>query len=71
MAIVPPGGFAGYAQMAPASKAAWRTISRTVMRRKRKTRSASSSKPRKRKSNGRLPKFGSKAWRKKFKLDKR
>jgi hypothetical protein len=72
--VVPPGGFAGLAQMTPASKAAWRGSAprRTSRRRKRKAaRSGTSRKAKRSGGRGRLPKFGSKAWRKKFKLDKR
>ena len=74
MVIVPPGGFAGLSQMTPASKAAWRGAAprRTSRRRKRKAASSAiSRRPKRSGGRGRLPKFGGKAWRKKFKLDKR
>lgn len=71
---IPPGGFAGYAQMTPASRLALapatpsgngaprrkrRKATRTA---KRKTRAA---KPR-RAAKGRKLKFGSPAWRKRY-----
>lgn len=70
--IVPPGGFSGFAQMTPASRARLsQTGTRTSpgRRRRRKgskakarTRARSSS----RKSTKRKPKFGSPAWRKMY-----
>lgn len=72
--IVPPGGFAGFANMTPASRAALSPMERAVRRssrrqgvkitprkRKRKAKSASA-----RRSSGRKPKFGSPAWHKKY-----
>ena len=69
--IVPPGGFAGFSQMTPASRAALSPRGGVGPRSYRKTR-RKSTKARKRRAGGarkgRLPKFGSPAWRKKFKL---
>lgn len=73
--IVPPGGFAGYAQMTPASRAAWSgrgTISsggrRKKSRSKRLKRSATSARTPRR--SGRKLKFGSPAWQKKYRVGK-
>lgn len=73
--IVPPGGFTGFAQMTPASRAALGGVRRrgtSGRRRKRrtkaKTRKTRSSRKR---SGGRKIKFGSPAWRKKYKLGRR
>jgi len=63
--FVPPGGFSGFSQMTPASRAALTprgSGSRTRGRKKRKKTST-----RKRaKSSKRKLKFGSPAWRKKY-----
>lgn len=69
--IVPPGGFAGFSQMTPASRAALspRGASTGVRRRRRKKKaSGSRSKVARngRKASGRKLKFGSPAWRKKY-----
>lgn len=74
--IVPPGGFAGFSQMTPASRAALTSRGGVGPRPYRKTRRKSTkSRTRRatssRRKNGRLPKFGSPAWRKKFKLGKK
>lgn len=73
--IVPPGGFAGFAQMTSASRAALgagtRGSSGGSRRRKRKTSAKKPAKRRaKRSGGGRKIKFGSPAWRKKYKLGK-
>lgn len=70
--IVPPGGFAGYNQMTPASRAAlFRTsASRPARRsrsRKRVKAASGTSKRRRGKSGGRM-KFGSPAWQKKYRV---
>ena len=80
MAIrVPPGGFAGFSQMTPASRAALtdteveRQASRTSAGRKRiKAANKRRTKARRRlaKSSGRKMKFGSPAWQKKYKVGK-
>lgn len=78
MFIVPPGGFAGFSQMTPASRAALgaRTGGATSTGRRRK---AKKSKPKGRasgkrrasaKKGGRKMKFGSPAWQKKYKVGK-
>jgi len=76
--IVPPGGPAGFRQMTPASRAALFPGSRSrrpssKRRKKRTARAAGGSRKRSsgKRKTGRLPKFGSPAWRKKFKLDKK
>lgn len=72
--IVPPGGFAGFSQMTPASRAAWfrGSASRGSSRKKRKTRGkrvrAKTRRTRSSKRSGRLPKFGSAAWQKRFRV---
>lgn len=69
--VVPPGGFAGYNQMTPASRAALRVPGQgsTGRRRRSKKRKAAPAAKRKR-AGGRKIKFGSPAWRKKYKLGK-
>ena len=68
MAIfVPPGGFAGAAQMTAASRNAWtggrtRKTGRKKARARTKKRGVSTRK----RANGRKLKFGSPAWRKKY-----
>lgn len=66
---IPPGGFAGYAQMTPASRLALSpalpTRNGSPQRRRRKAKTATARRAKKR-SNGRKLKFGSPAWRKKF-----
>ena len=78
MVIVPPGGFVGFAQMTGASRRALfpGSLSRARSPKRRKARSTRGKASRgasrtKRRASGRLPKFGSPAWRKKFGLDKR
>jgi len=68
--LVPPGGFAGFSQMTPATRAA---LSQGMRGRASPRRKASRTKVRAsgRRRSKRLPKFGSPAWRKKFKLGKR
>lgn len=79
MAIVPPGGFAGFSQMTPATKARFgqafssrgtgsrrRRKAKRAKRASRSTRRSSS----KRRSSGRKMKFGSPAWQKKYKVGK-
>lgn len=74
MVIVPPGGFAGFGQMTPASQRALFRPSRSGgggRRRKRKsTRARVRAGGRKRAKSSRKIKFGSPAWRRKYKLDK-
>ena len=74
--VVPPGGFAGFSQMTPASRAALGgTRTRSGTRRRRK---GSTSKRRTRarvkrsgsKRGGRKMKFGSPAWQRKYKVGK-
>lgn len=74
--IVPPGGFAGFSQMTPASRAA---LSRGVRsrggssRRHRKSSKRVASRKRrtaKRGKSSRRMKFGSPAWQKKYKVGK-
>lgn len=75
--IVPPGGFAGFSQMTPASRAALSRIGgsrggSSGRRRRTKKRGASSKRRTARgSSRKRLPKFGSPAWRKKYNLGKK
>lgn len=69
MVIVPPGGFAGFAQMTAASRRALSSPQRSSGRRRRSSKSATSRKrkgTRARKSSKRKLKFGSPAWRKKY-----
>jgi len=74
MPIVPPGGFAGFAQMAPASRVALSKGTRTSGPRRR--RASNRAAPRRRKASarkrngGRKMKFGSPAWQKKYKVGK-
>lgn len=84
--FVPPGGFAGFSQMTPASRASLVGGARGAIsgkRRRRKKRKSASGKRRKRvklgtarkragrtASRGRGPKFGSPAWQKKYKVGK-
>lgn len=69
---IPPGGFAGFAQMTPASRLALADVTRgngSTRRRARKPRKARSTKAKRRsarRSKGRKLKFGSPAWRKKY-----
>lgn len=65
MVIVPPGGFAGFAQMTPASQRQLSTRSTSGRRRRRKSSKRKSTR-KARKSGGRKLKFGSKAWRAKY-----
>lgn len=70
--IVPPGGFAGFQQMTPASKAA---LARGVtgmrqVRRKRRVKRAAGKVRRAKRSGGRKMKFGSPAWQKKYRVGK-
>lgn len=71
--IVPPGGFAGFQQMTPASRRALSASSRTGARSTRRRRS-SGKKMRRTTSRGskqtRRPKFGSPAWQKMYKVGK-
>lgn len=71
--IVPPGGFAGLAQMTSASRAAWGKSGGGTRKRKRKSSKRSATAGRRRRAGGarkkssvRKPKFGSPAWRKKY-----
>jgi hypothetical protein len=78
MVLVPPGGFAGFSQMTPASKARLSQFrgSRGPTRR-RKKRKATTSRKRKstrrksvKRTTGQRMKFGSPAWQKKYKVGK-
>lgn len=71
--VVPPGGPAGFRQMTPASRRALFPGTRSSSSRKRRSKkTAKRTKGRKRSGKrGKLPKFGSPAWRKKFKLGKK
>lgn len=69
--FIPPGGMAGFAQMTPASRIALtRGGSRSAAgpRRRRKAKKATR---RAKARSGRKIKFGSPAWRKKYKLGKK
>jgi len=69
--IVPPGGFSGFAQMTPASRASWGgrpARSGGKRRKKAKTRRASGSSSGRKRT--RKMKFGSPAWQKKYKVGK-
>lgn len=69
--VVPPGGFAGFMQMTPASRAALsKGVRGGVRRRKKRTssRKRKSSRSRKRSSSSRRMKFGSPAWQKKYRV---
>lgn len=73
MVIVPPGGFAGFAQMTPASRGALfpRGTSRGSRKRRSSKRRATgktrtSKRSRSRTKSKRKLKFGSPAWRKKY-----
>lgn len=73
MVYVPPGGFAGWNQMTPASKAGQaggKVRGASKRRRKSSKKRASSKRTTKRRTtkraSGRKPKFGSPAWRKKY-----
>lgn len=75
MAIVPPGGFAGFSQMTPASRVALfpggRSASRSSGRRKKARRSKTArSSSSTRRSGSRKPKFGSPAWQKRYRVGK-
>lgn len=70
MIVVPPGGFAGFAQMTPASQRAL-TPTRGSATGRRRSRKAAGSTVRSRRGKakgggGRKLKFGSPAWRKKY-----
>lgn len=67
MTIVPPGGFAGFAQMAAASRAALTPRgSRSGSRRRRRAATRGRAKKTRRAKKSRKLKFGSAAWRKKY-----
>jgi len=72
--VVPPGGFAGYAQMTPASRASWSGSASRGGARKRKRKSSKPRSTRRAKrassKSGRKMKFGSPAWQKKYKVGK-
>lgn len=66
---IPPGGFAGFAQMTPASRIALApsTPTRNAPKRRRKAKKAArTAKRAARARGGRKLKFGSPAWRKKY-----
>jgi len=67
--IVPPGGFAGVAQMTPASQRALSpggSVRRSRRKRTKTKRTKRAGSKRRTKSKGRKPKFGSPAWRKRY-----
>lgn len=71
--IVPPGGFAGFQQMTPASKIALgaRSGARATGRRRRRRKASStrSTRSSRTKAKSRM-KFGSPAWQKKYRVGK-
>jgi hypothetical protein len=74
MPPIPPGGFAGFAQMTPASKLALGGGMRPARSGGTRRRKAKASRPRQaraaKRSGGRKMKFGSPAWQKKYKVGK-
>lgn len=66
--VVPPGGFAGFSQMTPASRAALggRGSRSSGTRRRRKKKAKAVRRASSRRAKGRKLKFGSPAWRKKY-----
>jgi hypothetical protein len=72
--IVPPGGFAGFNQMTPASRAALGRVGGTpykaARRRKAKRSKAARRGGQRAKRSGRKMKFGSPAWQRKYKVGK-
>lgn len=73
--LVPPGGFAGVSQMAPASRASLFPGRRSSgngssRRRKRRKMKGSARRSTKRRSGSRKLKFGSPAWQRKYKVGK-
>lgn len=71
--VVPPGGFAGFSQMTPASQAALRGSGSRGMTRRRKRKSSKRSSKRStraKRTGSRKMKFGSPAWQKKYKVGK-
>ncbi len=72
--IVPPGGYAAFAQHTPATKAAWFTPSgrRKVGggRKRRRRAAAKAARRAKRTQRGRKMKFGSPQWQKKYRVGK-
>lgn len=68
--LVPPGGFAGFSQMTPASRVALGQRSRGPARRRkrRKAKTARRAKRARRTKRTRKMKFGSPAWQKKYKV---
>lgn len=75
--IIPPGGFAGFSQMTPASRIALTqgtgsTRSTGVRRRRRSAKKATrrTSAKRAKRSGSRKMKFGSPAWQKKYRVGK-
>jgi len=77
--VVPPGGFAAYNQMTPASKAAYRLPHSGIPRKRKKKSAAKKRAKRKPRNLGGTkygtsrkvgPKFGSPAWHKKYKTGK-
>lgn len=71
--IVPPGGFAGFAQMTSASRRALTTNGMRGTRKRRTGKHKGTKKMRasgKRRNGKRKMKFGSPAWQKKYKVGK-
>jgi hypothetical protein len=70
---IPPGGFAGFSQMMPASRHALTKGSRSSGGRRRRTKKKKAKATRrasgKKRSGGKM-KFGSPAWQKKYKVGK-
>lgn len=67
--VVPPGGFVGFSQMTPASRAA---LSPRGMRsgggKRRRRKATKAKRTTRRAKGGRKMKFGSPAWQKKYKV---
>lgn len=69
--VVPPGGFAGFSQMTPASRARLSQIPGSRGGGRRRRRKAVKAKGRRRRTSGKgRMKFGSPAWQKKYRVGK-
>lgn len=73
--IVPPGGFQGFSQMTPASRAALGGVrrgsgARRKTKRVKRAKSTRRASTKRAKRSGRKMKFGSPAWQKKYKVGK-
>lgn len=69
--FVPPGGFMGFSQMTPATRAGLSPSRSSGSPRRRRRRKASKTPRRAKRASGRKIKFGSPAWRKKYGLGKK